>query len=117
MAAGDLADPGGARSRGTWRAAQVVSGEGTGGRWRGPAGGIRQERAKAAEMAGDVDLRRKRETMREHRDGEGATKREEGREGGPVLVVLRRLYSLAARAHLQVEARLRGGGGCNIPNF
>ena len=37
-------------------------------------------------MAGDVDLRRERETMREHRDGEGATKREEGREGGLVLV-------------------------------
>ena len=61
---------------------EEVSGEGTGGRGRGPAGGIRQERAKAAEMAGDVDLRRERETMREQRDGEGATKREEGREGG-----------------------------------
>ena len=32
-------------------------------------------------MAGDVNLRRERETMREQRDGEGVTKRDEGREG------------------------------------
>ena len=49
--------------------------------------------------------------MREQRDGEGVTKREEGREGGLVLVVLRRLCWPTARAHLLVEARLQGGGG------
>ena len=54
--------------------------------------------------------------MREQRDGEGVTKREEGREGGPVLVVLRRLCSPAARAHLLVKARLRGGGGRRKPS-
>ena len=43
--------------QGTWRAAQVVSGEGTGGRGRGLAAGIRPERTSATEcqsyLAGD----------------------------------------------------------------
>ena len=44
--------------QGTWRAAQVVSGEGTDGRGRVPTGGIRPDRERAVEMAGDIDLRR-----------------------------------------------------------
>ena len=40
------------RKQGQRLAMQVVSGEGTGGRGRGPAGGIRQERSRAAEERG-----------------------------------------------------------------